>query len=38
MGAIPDEESMSRAMIKQKEMEEKKPGFMSKVRDFVWKK
>ena len=38
MGAIPDEESMSRAMTKQKEMEEKKPGFMSKVRDFVWKK
>ena len=38
MGAIPDEESMSRALTKQKEMEEKKPGFMSKVRDFVWKK
>ena len=38
MGAIPDEESMSRAMTRQKEMEERKPGFMSKVRDFVWKK
>lgn len=38
MGAIPDEESMSRAMTKQKEMEEKKPGLLSKVRDFVWKK
>ena len=38
MGTIPDEESMSRAMTKQKEMEEKKPGLLSKVRDFVWKK
>lgn len=38
MGAIPDEESMSRAMTKQKEMEEKKPGFISKVRAFIWKK
>ncbi|MBQ9635727.1 MAG: chain-length determining protein, partial [Acidaminococcaceae bacterium] len=38
MGAIPDEASMSRAMTKQKEMEEKKPGFMSKVREYVWKK
>lgn len=38
MGAIPDEESMNQAMTKQKEMEDKKPGFMSKVRDFVWKK
>ncbi len=38
MGAIPDEESMSRAITKQKEIEEKEPGFMSKVRDFVWKK
>lgn len=38
MGAIPDEESMNRAMTKQKEMEEKKPGLLSKVRDFVWKK
>ena len=38
MGAIPDETSMSRAMTKQKEMEAKEPGFMSKVRDYVWKK
>ena len=38
MGAIPDEESMSRAITKQKEMEEKKPGLMSKVRDYIWKK
>ena len=38
MGAIPDEESVSRALTKQKEMEEKKPGLLSKVRDFVWKK
>ena len=38
MGAIPDEASMSRAMTKQKEMEDKEPGFMSKVRYFIWKK
>ena len=38
MGAIPDEASMSRAMTKQKELEEKEPGFMSKVRYFIWKK
>ncbi len=38
MGAIPDEESMSRAMAIQKEMEYKKAGFMSKVRDYLWKK
>ena len=38
MGAIPDEESMSRALTRQKEMEDKKPGFMSKVRDYLWKK
>ncbi len=38
MGAIPDEESMNRAMTIQKEMENKKPGFMSKVRDYLWKK
>lgn len=38
MGAIPDEESMSRAMTIQKEMENKKAGFMSKVRDYLWKK
>ncbi len=38
MGAIPDETSMSQAMMKQKEMEEKKPGFMSKVREYIWKK
>ena len=38
MGAIPDEASMSRAMTKQKEEENKEPGFMSKVRYFIWKK
>lgn len=38
LGAIPDEESMSRAMTKQKELEDKQPGFMSKVRYFIWKK
>ena len=38
LGAIPDEESMVQAMTKQKEMEEKKPGFLSKVKEYVWKK
>ena len=38
MGAIPDEESMSLAMTKQKEMENKEPGFLSKVRDYLWQK
>ena len=38
MGAIPDEESMSLAMAKQKEMENKKPGFMSRVKEYLWKK
>ena len=38
MGAIPDEESMSRALTKQKELENKEPGFMSKVQDFFFKK
>ena len=38
MGAIPDEASMSRAMTKQKELENKEPGFISKVRYFIWKK
>lgn len=38
MGAIPDEESMNRIMTKQKELENKQPGFMSKVRYFIWKK
>ena len=38
MGAIPDEESMSLAMTKQKEMENKKPGFLSKVQRFFFKK
>lgn len=38
LGAIPDEESMSLAMTKQKEMENKEPGFMSKVQDFFFKK
>lgn len=38
MGAVPDEESMNRIMTKQKELENKQPGFMSKVRYFIWKK
>lgn len=38
MGAIPDEESMSRAMSIQKEMENKEPGFVSKVQRFFFKK
>ena len=38
LGSIPDEESIARAMMKQKEWEEKTPGFMSKVREYVWKK
>ena len=38
MGAIPDEESMNRIMTRQKELENKQPGFMSKVRYFIWKK
>lgn len=38
MGAIPDEESMSRAMAIQKEMENKEPGFVSKVQRFFFKK
>ncbi len=38
MGAIPDEESMSRAMTKQKEMEAKEPGFLNKVEEFFFKK
>ena len=38
MGAIPDEESMSLAMTKQKEMENKEPGFLSKVQEFFFKK
>ena len=38
LGAIPDEESMSLAMAKQKEMDNNKPGFMSKVKEYVWKK
>lgn len=38
LGAIPDEESMSRAMAIQKEMENKEPGFMSKVNGFFFKK
>ena len=38
MGAIPDEESMSRAMTIQKEMESKEPGFLSKVQRFFFKK
>ena len=38
MGAIPDEESMSLAMTKQKEMENKEPGFVSKVQRFFFKK
>ncbi len=38
MGAIPDEESMSLAMTKQKEMENKEPGFVRKVQRFFFKK
>ena len=38
MGAIPDEESMSRAMTIQKEMENKEPGFVNKVQRFFFKK
>lgn len=38
MGAIPDEESMNRAMTIQKEMENKEPGFLSKVQRFFFKK
>ena len=38
LGAIPDEESMEQAMTRQKEMEEKKPGFLSKVKEYIWKK
>lgn len=38
MGAIPDEESMNQAMTRQKEMENKKPGLLSKVKEYIWKK
>ncbi len=38
MGAIPDEESMSLAMTKQKEMENKKPGLLSKLQHYILKK
>ena len=38
MGAIPDEESMSMAMTKQKEMENKKPGLLSKLQYYILKK
>ena len=38
MGAIPDEESMSLAMTKQKEMEDKKPGLLSKLQNYILKK
>ena len=38
MGAIPDEESMSRAMAKQKEMEDKKPALLSKLQHYLLKK
>jgi len=38
MGSIPDEESLTRAMEVHKKIEEKKPGFISKVRDYIWKK
>lgn len=38
MGAIPDEESMNRAMAIQKEMENKEPGFLNKVQEFFFKK
>ena len=38
LGAIPDEESMSLAMTKQKEMENKKPGLLSKLQYYILKK
>ena len=38
MGAIPDEESMNLAMTKQKEMENKKPGLLSKLQNYILKK
>ena len=38
MGAIPDDESMSKAMTKQKEMESKKPGLLSKLQYYILKK
>ena len=38
MGAIPDEESMSLAMTKQKEMENKQPGLLSKLQYYILKK
>lgn len=38
MGAIPDEESMSQAMTKQKEMENKQPGLLSKLQYYILKK
>lgn len=38
LGSIPDEESIARAITKQKEWVEKTPGFVSKVREYVWKK
>lgn len=38
MGAIPDEESMSLAMTKQKEMENKKPGLLNKLQYYILKK
>lgn len=38
MGAIPDEESMSRVMTKQKEMENKEPGLLRKLQYYILKK
>ena len=38
LGAIPDEESMSLAMTKQKEMENKQPGLLSKLQYYILKK
>lgn len=38
IGAIPDEESMSLAMTKQKEMENKQPGLLSKLQYYILKK
>ena len=38
LGAIPDEESMAQAMTRSKEAEKKTPGFLSKVREYIWKK
>lgn len=38
MGAIPDEDSLTKAMETHKKLEEKKPSLISKVREYIWKK